>query len=177
VDDVPASMRAELQRWNNGDGIDLESWISCEGSFRLAVGYSTTFWPRFESRGQYILRAGATEESIRSFETQPNSSPASVEAVLNHLHLKDIQQAFCEDVSSDKLIFLGNVLKEIYEAKLAWQFPDSACEVDLFFPDDRDDLWGYQITFWQKKWQAVANEREIGKADPTKTPPRFREGV
>lgn len=177
MSEPPESMSAELKKWNNGDGIDLESWIACEGSFRFAVGYTTTFWPRFEKRGPYILREGTPEESIRSFEAQPNSTSASVETILNHLHLKDIHHAFCEDASSDKLVFLGNILKEIYEAKLAWQFPESAFEVDLFLPDDREDLWGYQITFRQKKWQLGAATASLEEPDPTNTPPRFREGA
>jgi hypothetical protein len=159
----PESMRAELRAWNNGKGIDLESWIGCEGGFRFAVGYTAVFWPRFERRGPYILREGTPDEIIRGFEQQDNSSHASVEAVLNHLHLKDIQHAFCEDVSSDKLIFLGHVLKEIYEAKLAWQYPDSPCEVNLYFPDDREDLWEYQITFWQRKWRNEAPESALNE--------------
>jgi hypothetical protein len=36
--DVPDSMKAELAAWNDGAGIDLESWVSCEGRFALAVG-------------------------------------------------------------------------------------------------------------------------------------------
>ena len=40
-------MLAELSAWNDGKGIDLESWVSSSGNFRLAVGYSTVFWPRF----------------------------------------------------------------------------------------------------------------------------------
>jgi len=37
------SMKEELSAWNDGDGVDVESWISCEGNFKLAVGYSTVF--------------------------------------------------------------------------------------------------------------------------------------
>jgi len=50
---------------------------------------------------------------------------------------------------------LGNKLKEIYEAKLQWQFPDKPCVVSFYEPDDDDDLIEYQITFWQK-----AHEKE-----------------
>ena len=150
--DMPESMRAELQRWNNGKGIDLEGWVGCSGNFRLAVGYSTVFWPRFERNGKYILCEGIPESSIRGFEAQENSSPGSVEAVLNHVHLSSIHYGGCEDLSSDKLLWLGQVLLETYQAKLAWQFPDDPCEVDLYIPEDREDLWEYQITFWQKKW-------------------------
>ena len=45
--DTPESMKAELAAWNNGDGIDLETWISSEGNFSLAVGYASIFWPAF----------------------------------------------------------------------------------------------------------------------------------
>lgn len=45
--DIPESMRSELGAWNNGGGIDLEGWVGCEGSFALAVGYLTLFWPEF----------------------------------------------------------------------------------------------------------------------------------
>jgi len=36
-----------LAAWNNGDGIDLESWVANEGNFSLAVGYASIFWPAF----------------------------------------------------------------------------------------------------------------------------------
>jgi hypothetical protein len=48
------SMESELAAWNNGAGIDLASWVGCEGRFALAVGYATVFWPEFE---QSIIRS------------------------------------------------------------------------------------------------------------------------
>ena len=147
---IPESMKDELGAWNGGKGIDLESWVGCEGNFRLAVGYSTLFWPKFEAVGKYILVAGCPPEQIISFERQEGSTPQSVEAVLNHVHIDSIQHLGCEDISSDKLIWLGNILKEIYQAKLAWQFPDRPCTVEFYVPDDAEDYSEYQITFWQQ---------------------------
>lgn len=48
-----AKLIPELPDWNNGKGIDVESWIDCIGTFQLAVGYSTllTLW---------LLRGSAT---------------------------------------------------------------------------------------------------------------------
>jgi len=40
----------------------------------------------------------------------------------------------CEDASKDKLLLLGNVLKEVYQAKLLWQFPDRPCSVEFIYP-------------------------------------------
>jgi hypothetical protein len=51
----PASMIQELSAWNNGKGIDLESWTGCSGNFKLAVGYSTIFWPKFNLDEDYIF--------------------------------------------------------------------------------------------------------------------------
>jgi hypothetical protein len=147
--DIPESMKAELAAWNGGDGIDLESWVQCEGRFSLAIGYASIFWPAFTLFEGYILQDGFSEENLRGFE-QNGRSRRSVEWVMNHLHLDGIQHGGCKDISRDKLLVLGNILKEIYEAKLHWQFPDRPCTVEFFIPDDPEDLWDYQISFWQK---------------------------
>ena len=76
---IPESMKAELSAWNNGLGIDLESWVGCEGNFSLAVGYATLFWPEFVEFDGYILSAGFTEGGIRDFERQVGSTRKSIE--------------------------------------------------------------------------------------------------
>ena len=146
--DTPESMQAELAAWNNGAGIDLESWIGCEGRFSLAVGYASIFWPAFTLIEGYILPQGVSEGSLRSWERNGRSRQ-SIECVMNHVHIADIHYG-CGDISIDKLLVIGNVLKEIYEAKLHWQFPDRPCSVELIIPDDPDDLTSYQLSFWQK---------------------------
>lgn len=148
---IPESMRAELAAWNNGKGIDLEDWVGCEGNFRLAVGYTTVFWPPFTLFDDYVLLEGVTEEQVRGFESQEGATPKSVEWVLNHIHLDSIQHLGCPDISADKLLILGVTLKEIYQAKLAWQFPDRPCFVEFYQPEDADDFAEYQLSFWQRK--------------------------
>jgi hypothetical protein len=132
--ETPESMKAELAAWNNGAGIDIESWVGCEGNFSLAVGYTSVFWPEFVAFDGYILRKGFSEASLRGFERQRDRK--SVEWVMNHLHIADIQYYGCKDASKDKLLLLGNVLKEIYEAKLLWQLPDCPCIVEFYKPKD-----------------------------------------
>ncbi|WP_298609081.1 hypothetical protein [uncultured Thiothrix sp.] len=148
---IPSSMQAQLGAWNNSEGIDLESWIGCEGNFRLAIGYATLFWPNFIEFEDYIFIEGVQASSVRQFEEVSGCTPKSVEWTLNHLHIADIQHYGCVDISSDKLIFLGNILKEIYEAKLKFQFPNKPCVVEFYQPEDKDSLYDYQLSFWQKK--------------------------
>jgi len=147
---IPESMKAELAAWNNGKGIDLESWVGCEGNFSLAVGYASLFWPNFVEFDGYILREDFSETSLRGFESQGNSRK-STEWVMNHLHIADIQHHGCKDVSKDKIQVIGQVLKEIHEVKLQSQFPKSPCEVEFYVPEDEEDLLEYQLSFWQKK--------------------------
>jgi hypothetical protein len=147
----PASMIQELSAWNNGKGIDLESWVDCMGDFKLAVGYSTIFWPKFVLFEDYILQEGFSLESLRGFEKDQSDGKVGVEWVMNHLHIADIHCHDRENISEDKIVFLGNTLKEIYEVKLSSQFPDRPCVVDFYEPEDRNNLIEYQLSFWQKK--------------------------
>ncbi len=153
---IPESMKKELGAWNNGQGIDLESWVGCEGNFSLAVGYTTIFCPQFIEYKEYIFENDEPvdeefEKHIWGFEAQEGSTPLSVEWVVNHLHIADIQYRGCEDISPDKLITLGNALKEIYEARLAYLFPNKPCMVEFYMPENEEDYDEYQISFWQKK--------------------------
>jgi hypothetical protein len=68
-------MKEELGAWNNGQGIDLESWVGCEGNFSLAVGYTTIFCPQFIEYKDYIFENNEPvdekfEKHIKSFEAQ-----------------------------------------------------------------------------------------------------------
>jgi hypothetical protein len=114
----PEDMKADLSLWNNGDGIDLEGWVSSQGNFQLAVGYAEIFWPEFVLFEDYILRKGFSVDSLRGFEKQCGEKRDSIECVMNHLHIADIHHVGCEDISKEKIVRLGSILKEIYEAKL-----------------------------------------------------------
>jgi len=151
--ETPESMKADLAAWNTGDGIDLESWISCVGNFSLAVGYLSVFCPQFVEFEGYILREGFQQSSLRGFEVSCAGDRKAVEAVMNHLHIADTHQYGCEDLSKDKVVLLGSKLREIYEARLQWQFPKRPCTVSFYQPEESDDLEAYEITFWQKAFE------------------------
>jgi hypothetical protein len=75
----------------------------------------------------------------------------TVEWLMNHRHITDMQYYGCPDASRDKIILLGNLLQEIYTAKLLWKFPETPCIVEFHQPDDADSLIEYQISFWQRR--------------------------
>jgi hypothetical protein len=138
----------ELKEWNNGEGIDVESWIGCVGSFEKAIGYSVVFWPHFVEYDGCILKDNFSRESYDSFMKQHNGDKTLVEAVMNHLHIKDIQCYGCFH-TKEQLIYIGNVLKEIYTCKLKAQFPEKQFEVKFENYEENED--DYEVTFYQKR--------------------------
>ena len=68
--------------------------------------------------------------------------------MVNHLNLDGIQSLGCEDINFERLLYLGRTLREIYQAKLAWQFPARRFAVD-FDESPGQPLEAYQITFYQ----------------------------
>jgi len=57
----------ELKDWNNGKGIDPESWVGCEGNFRLAIAYSLIFWPEFNEVDGMIFWGEINQETLASW--------------------------------------------------------------------------------------------------------------
>lgn len=141
----------ELKDWNNGKGIDVRSWIGCVGNYQTAIGYSTMFWPEFVEIEGCVVRAGIPEENVRQWLMQCNGNPNCAEAAINHVHLNDLFHIGCEDISPERVAYLGRVLKEIFECKLKRDFPDKAFVVALNEPDDKTDVENYILTFYQKE--------------------------
>ena len=138
----------EMREWNNGAGTDPEGYVCGMGSTELAIGYSLIFWPRFELIDDYVVRGGVSEASIRSWEAN-GAERRAVEAVLNHLHIADLHHGGTSRTEV-QLRYLGRVLKEIYEVKLASDFPARTFIVD-FNDEPGLELGDYQLTFWQER--------------------------
>jgi len=141
-----AALIPELPKWNDGAGIDAQSWIECVGSYELAAGYSLVFWPNFVEFDGYVLREGFSEEALRGFERDSAGGRTSTEAVMNHVHIADIH---CNiEPTEPQLRYLGRVLRDIHEVKLTHDFPGIRFAVS-FNDDPGLDATDYELTFWQ----------------------------
>jgi hypothetical protein len=136
---------ADLSSWNNGKGVDVSGWLSATGNFQLACAYSTVFWPRFVEHDGMILREGNDPDHISSWLKSYDGNKTTTEWVVNHIHLVDMQYVGCPDATRDRIVFLGHLLKEIYECKLAVQFPGRKVVVE-FDDSFQDDLFNYQLS-------------------------------
>jgi len=140
----------KTKAWNDGKGIDVRDWVSCEGDFQLAVGYSTVFWPEFFEIGKYVLTGPAPAGLIRDWETRYPNEFGRIEAVLNHFHIATLRRGDDDEASEERVLHIGNVLKQIYIAKLKMNFPDREFEV-VFDDTPGKDLMDYDLTFYQTR--------------------------
>ena len=143
-----AKLIAELPAWNNGAGISVESWIGCAGNFELAVGYSRLFWPDFVEHEDCVFFADFAVDSYRGFMDQCNGDRRRVETVMNHRHVFDYFSHAGGSATEAQIIYLGRVLKDIWQAKLMRDFPHRHFVVS--FPEGPyEDLIDYEVSFWQ----------------------------
>jgi hypothetical protein len=139
----------ELSNWNNGKGIDILSWIGCVGDYEKAIGYSIVFWPEFIAVEDLIVREGTKKDDVKKWLDECKGERKKTEALINHLHIRDIQYWNCPGATPERLSYLGQILKEIYECKLKKDFPKREFVVELQ-EGNEDDLDGFMLTFYQR---------------------------
>lgn len=143
-----ADLVPELREWNNGKGIDLDSWLGCVGSFGHAIAYGELFWPEFVEHDGCILFAGFSEVSYQGFLDQAKGDKTAVEAVMNHRHILDLFPSDYSNASKVQIMYLGRLLKEIWGTRLRQEFPQKNLVVS-FSEESAVDLLDYELTFFQ----------------------------
>ncbi len=138
----------ELSLWNNGKGIDVVSWIQGNGSFEHAIAYGRMFWKDFVEHDDCVFRDGFCVESYLEFLKQLDNDKEAVERVMNHCHIADLFPN--SDPTTEQVIYLGRLLKEIWQTKLKRDFPSRNIIVE-FYEQDCDWILDYQITFFQPR--------------------------
>ena len=146
----PNTLITELAEWNNGEGIDIDSWISCVGSFEHAIAYGRMFWPEFVEHDGCILRAGFNVESYDGFMQRCEGDRTAIEKVMNHWHICDLFGGADQEPTGDQVVYLGRALKDMWQCKLDREFP-GADMIVLFGEEGCDDLLDYEITFYQSR--------------------------
>src|SRR5262249_657232 len=141
--DVPMSdLIPETRAWNDGKGIDAKSWLGCVGSFDHAIAYGELFWPDFVEHDGCVFFAGFSEAGYRGFMDHTNGNKKAVQAVMNHRHVLDLFPSDYSNVSKDQIVYLGRLLREIWETKLRRDFPQKNIVVS-FSEDSAVDLLDY----------------------------------
>lgn len=131
-----------------------ENLAAFEGTYALAIGYVTLFWPSFTEYDGMIFRAEELDKeslkNIKSWLTSYEGDKQAVETMLNHLHVIDIQHpGLWKEATEPQIRFLGQMLKEMWAYKLLHDFPEKRFTVE-FFEGEEGKLEDYQVTFYQR---------------------------
>jgi hypothetical protein len=113
------------------------------------VGCARILWPNFvEHDGCIFLGDSVDEPNYKAFLKQANGDKRTVEATMNHQHVLHLFAA--ELPTRDLVLYIGRLMKEIWQVKLSREFPNR--RITVFFPE-RDDLEliEYEITFFQEQ--------------------------
>jgi hypothetical protein len=150
----PAELLPELLDWNRGRGIEPSDWLLTFITSEQAVAYATLFWPSFLLIEEHVLRAPVNAESFNKWRIE-NRSVADRherEALWNRLHInEDLFGA--EDwtpLVDTRAVFIGAVLAEVHELKLARDFPDRRFAVEFWDGTQPEHGGGVSLSFWQK---------------------------
>jgi hypothetical protein len=139
----------ELKQWNNGDGISVEGWLQCIGNYEYAVAYTTLFWPEFAIYEDCVFFADFGADTFSSWIEHTQGNKRATEAVMNHRHILDLFPNERTQPSREVTIYLGQLLKDMWQVKLKRDFPDRTIIVE-FLEAVGEDLLDYQITFYHK---------------------------
>ncbi len=137
----------ELSQWNDGQGISPRHWIAGIGTYEHAIGYAQIFWPEFIEHDGCVLFADFSEDSYRGFLRQTHGNRKAVEAVMNHRHIVDLFPN--AEKTREQVLYLGRLIREIWECKLRRDFPDR--KIIVSFAEAPDvDLLDCEVTFFQE---------------------------
>src|SRR5439155_16592660 len=80
----------ELADWNNGAGVDIDTYLAGVGSYEHAIAYARLFWPEFTIHEECVLFADFSYDSFRGFMESTHGNRRAVEALMNHQHILDM---------------------------------------------------------------------------------------
>lgn len=143
-----ASLMPETLTWEHGRPASPEWWIGSVGRYDHLIAYAELLWPDFVEHDGCILSAGFGEENYQTFLQAQKGDKRATEALMNHRHVVDlIPGAYESGPTEDQARYLGRLLREMWEAKLAREFPERRFVV--LFEDGGDDITDFVVTFHQ----------------------------
>src|SRR5437899_1066785 len=84
--------------------------------------YKSLFWPKFTEYDGCVFLA-FDQDVYTQWARQTNSDKPRIEAVMNHRHIVDLLPSTVEDTTRELVLNFGDLLREVWEAKLLHDFP------------------------------------------------------
>ena len=132
-----AELVPEAAEWADGDVV---RWISGVGTFAALTGYAELLWPDFTEFDDCVFRGEVDATNLQPWIDRLGGDRTAVERVCNHVDLNYLFQNQAAIATDTQLAYLGRLLQDMWEAKLAREFPDRRFAVELHDnPSDPND--------------------------------------
>lgn len=127
---------------------DLLNLLALKSDMDMALAYAMVFWPSFVIFENVVLFEYFDKNTYN--EAKKNAKVSSdIEKFMNHRHLCEIFGNPYINSTPDQLNRLGDILKDIWLAKLNRDFPEKSFLFKLTRADENDRFIA-SITFWSR---------------------------
>jgi predicted oxidoreductase (fatty acid repression mutant protein) len=109
--------------------------------------YQEMFWPDFIEHDGCVFLA-FNRNAYQQWHRQTGGDRRKIESLMNHRHVVDLLPKAVESPTRGLVILFGQLLRDVWDAKLRRDFPTRKFCVS-FPPEERIDLTDYEITFYQ----------------------------
>lgn len=137
---------ADFQQWKviNDEDFSLIDYLYFNTSFDLAIAFTKLFWPDFiEYKNGIFFQDSFDVQIYNEWAETLGNEIFEIEKILNHRHMEDFFQSL-EGVSDNNLLYLGQVIAEMWQARLNQVYPDRHFRVECSQGDCET-----VVTFWQ----------------------------
>jgi hypothetical protein len=127
----PGTLTRELARWNDGRGISISDWICCVGRYDHFVAFARLLWPEFvEYDGRLYISDFFLEERLRR-SLAAGATNSAAQAMINALDITTLFSSAGVEPEQDELLYLADMLRQTWTAKLQRDFPDRDASVTV----------------------------------------------
>ena len=131
-----AALVPEAEGWPGG----VSGWIMSMGTFKALIGYAELLWPDFIEFDGCVFRGEVDAANYQAWMEQLRGDQSAVERACNHVDLIYLIQNQAETATDVQLTYLGRLLQDMWQAKLAREFPARRFAVELHDdPSNPDD--------------------------------------
>ncbi len=137
---------SEFQQWKkaNGDDFSLWDYLSGVANVEVALAFTKLFCPDLvEHDGGIFLSEAFNQEIYEQWKAELRNDIAAIERVMNHQHIDDLLPG-AESVGIDNLLYLGQVIRQMWDNHLKARYPERDFQVSC-----NQDEYTVVVTFYQ----------------------------
>ena len=142
-----ANQLTEFQNWKqvNSENFSLIDYLFGVSNMEVAIAFTKLFWPDFiEYENGVFFASTFNSEIYAQWKEKLGHDIGAIERVINHKHIDDLLPG-AENVGYENLLYLAQVLTQMWESRLKLLYPDRHFKMQLNQDEGSVVLMFYQV--------------------------------